>query len=92
MLNAVAAVPRRPILQAILELLRFERGHATFVVGDDGELTHQETVTTVKMERGETIDAFVARMKQDQVWRAGDTVEFLNNGGRCDTARITRKS
>lgn len=81
---------RLPFIQAILELLGHERGHAAFVVGEDGELLHIETVTTVKMEAGESLERFHARLRA--LAQPGDRIEILNNGGRCDTARISHKS
>jgi hypothetical protein len=77
------------IRQVLLGLLRFDRGHSTFVVGDDEELVYQETVATVKMNKGETIEQFHTRIRAEYDLRRGDRIEILNNGGRVDTARIT---
>lgn len=77
--------------QAILKLLRFDRGHSTFVIGDDDQLVYQQTVATVQMKRGETIENFHQRIRQEYELHAGDTIEILNNGGKVDTARITMR-
>lgn len=75
----------------LLDLLRFERGHSTFVVDADGEWAPTETVTTVKMRAGEPLEAFHLRLRRDYGMLPGDTIAILNNGGKVDTARITRR-
>lgn len=83
-------MPRRTFRETILDLLRFERGHSTFIVGEDGDTwLHQATVVTVKMERGETVEGFHARIRREFALHKGDTIDILNNGGKADTARIT---
>jgi len=77
--------------QVLLKLLGFDRGSARFVIGDDGELVYQETTATVQMKRGETVEAFHVRIRQEHQLRKGDTIEILNNGGKVDTARITMR-
>ena len=76
-------------LIGLTSLARFERGAATFVVGQDGALAHVATVVTVRMETGESIEAFHARFRRMYHLQPGDEIELLNNGGRCDTVRLT---
>lgn len=85
----VTAMQLPSIRQVILGLLRFDRGHSTFVVGDDDQLVYEQTVATVQMKRGETIEQFHTRIRSEYDLRRGDKIEILNNGGRVDTARIT---
>lgn len=87
----MATQTRSNFIQAILDLCRFERGHATFTVSADGELEHTGTVTTVKMKSGETLQEFHVRLRTACGLQPGDTIELLNNGGKCDTARITHR-
>lgn len=79
---------RPRFIQALLDLLSHERGHALFEVDDDGELRHVETVYTIRLGKHESLDHFHERLRE--IARPGDRIELLNNGGACDTARITR--
>lgn len=91
MIAAPAMQPTRPILAALLDLFKLGGyGAAQYEVNDAGELVHARTVITVKMDKGETIEAFVARLRREYDWQRGDTLELLSNNGRLDTARITR--
>ncbi len=87
----VTAMQLPDFRQVLLKLLGFNRGSARFVIGDDGELVYQETVATVQMRRGESIEDFHVRIRQEHKLRKGDTIEILNNNGRVDTARITMR-
>lgn len=90
---AVAAFHRpawfRPF-QAILQS-KTGFGHTLYDVSPTGELQHRESVLTVKMQRDENIDAFIARLKAEQLWQPGDTVEFISNAGKLDVVKITRR-
>ena len=87
----VTAMQLPDFRQVVLKLLGFERGSARFVIGEDDELVYQETVATVQMNRGETIEAFHKRIRQEHQLRKGDTIEILNNNGKVNTARITMR-
>ncbi len=76
-------------LTGVAALSRFERGTAAYVVNDAGELVLAETVTTVKMLPHEDLYAFHQRLRRDYGLQRGDRIEILNNGGTCDTARLT---
>lgn len=76
-------------LAGLVDLVRFERGTSTFVVDDAGDLVHTGTVVTIKMAQGESLEAFHHRVRRDYGLRKGDQIEVLNNGGRCDTMRLT---
>ena len=86
---AAATTSLQRFLTGIATLARFERGTARFVVDGDGEFVPEETVVTIKLERGEDLDGFHQRLRRDYGLRPGDKIEILNNGGRCDTARLT---
>lgn len=77
---------------AVRDLMSFHSGRAVFRFDDAGDLAHVENVVTVKMNPGESIEAFIARLRREYDWRPGDELELLNNGGKLDVARITRKS
>lgn len=66
-------------------------GRASFVVGEDGEYSHIATEFTAKPEKGETEEAFLARVRREYR-EPGDAVEFYCEAGRTVTARITRRS
>lgn len=76
-------------LSGLATLARFERGTAAFTVDDAGDLVPGETVVTMKMAAGESLEDFHQRLRRDYSLRKGDRIEILNNGGRCDTARLT---
>jgi hypothetical protein len=76
-------------LAGLVDLVRFDRGSATFVVDDAGEFVHTETVVTVKMLPGETLEQFHQRVRRDYGLRKGDKIEVLNNNRQCDTMRLT---
>lgn len=76
-------------LSGVASLSRFERGSAAYEVDENGDLVHTATVVTVKMHPGEDLFAFHQRLRRDHGFRQGDTMELLNNGGKCDTARLT---
>lgn len=80
---------KRSIVDSILALFAFGYGHARYVVNDAGELEHQATVISVRMQPRETIEAFLVRLKAEYGWRPGDTLEIVSNGGRLDVAKIT---
>ena len=82
-------MPNR-ILQGLLDLFHFGWGSAKFEVNEVGELVHTSTEVTVKMNKGEKLEAFLARLKADYDWRKGDQLEIMSNGGKYDTARIVR--
>ena len=65
-------------------------GHARFVVGADGEYEHVATEFTAKPARGESEEAFLARVRREYR-EPGDAVEFSCEAGRTVTARITRR-
>lgn len=78
--------------QGLGDLLRFERGHARFELGDDNDLEYRHTEATVKMFPGEELVAFIGRLKQEHGLQKGDVLELLNNGrGACDTARVIKQ-
>lgn len=83
--------PPRSIVDTILSLFGFGYGHAHFAVNEAGELIETSTVITVKMERHETIELFVARLRREYDWRPGDTLEIISNGGKFEVAKITWK-
>lgn len=76
-------------LGGLATLKRFERGHAAFEINDEGDLVHAETVVTVKMQDREGLEVFHQRLRRDYGLRKGDKIEILNNGGKCDTVRLT---
>jgi hypothetical protein len=82
--------PPRSIFAAIADLLGFGYGNARFEVSDTGELIHTSTVVTVKMKPGEDPAVFLARLRADYDWQKGDTLEIMSEGGKLNTARITR--
>lgn len=67
-------------------------GHTTYAVAPSGEFVHRESVITVKMQRHETIPDFIDRLKCEQLYHAGDTVEFISNNGKLDVVKITHAS
>ena len=86
---AAASLSLQRFLSGLATLARFERGTATFVVGDEGEFIHEETVVTIKLGHGESLEAFHQRLRRDHGLQKGDRIEILNNGGHCDTARLS---
>lgn len=78
------------VARATLDLLTFHSGRAVFAFDGEG-FSHIENVVTVEMEKGETIEAFVRRLRSSYDWRKGDTLELLNNGGKLNVARLTRQ-
>jgi uncharacterized phosphosugar-binding protein len=82
---------RRSIVDTVLSLFGFGYGHARFEVNEKGEWVEAATVITVKMDRHETIEAFIKRLETDYDRRPGDALEIISNGGRLDVARITRQ-
>lgn len=89
MLTLHSVLPTNPLRGILETLFGFQRGHASFIVGDDDELRHDGTVVTVKMQPGESLEAFHVRMRRDHGLRKGDKIELLNNDGKVDTARLT---
>lgn len=83
--------PRQSIIAALADLLGFGYGTARFAVGDDGELHHAGTIVTVKMRPGESMDAFLDRLRNDYDLHKGDTLEIGSEGGKLNVARITRQ-
>lgn len=65
-------------------------GHAHFVVDADGEYQHVATEFTAKPERGESEEAFLARIRREYR-EPGDAVYFSCEAGRTVTAHITRR-
>ena len=80
--------PFQAFLRGLAELFKHTHGHAGFVVADDGALVPTGTTITVKQERGESLEAFHTRLRRDYGLRPGDTIDILNNNGKCDTARL----
>lgn len=76
-------------LHGVAALSRFERGTASYEVNDEGDLVLVGTVTTVKMLVDEDLYAFHQRLRRDYGFQKGDQLEILNNGGKCDTVRLT---
>jgi hypothetical protein len=64
-------------------------GHASFVVGEDGEYQHTATHFTERPDRGESEEAFVARVRT-KYREPGDSIDFGCEAGRTVMARITR--
>lgn len=80
------------IALGLADLGRFERGHATFELGDDDEVTYTGTEATVKMREGESLPDFFKRLRAEHGLRKGDAVQLINNGrGQLDTARVLKK-
>jgi hypothetical protein len=80
----------------LADLWRFERGHAAFELGDDGQLRYLGVDATVKMadeelRSEEGLISFIERLKRDHGFQRGDGLHFINNGKRIDTARILRR-
>lgn len=93
--TTMAIVPNQPFQQfmrGLVDLLRASnsdtRGQASFEVGDDGDWQHAYTVLTVKLRKGESLEAFHARIRAEYKLQKGDMIDILDNGGRLDTARI----
>jgi uncharacterized phosphosugar-binding protein len=83
--------PPRSIVDTILSLFGFGYGHAHFKVNAAGHLVETSTVITVKMQKFETIELFVARLQREYDWRPKDELEIISNGGKFDVAKITRQ-
>jgi hypothetical protein len=64
-------------------------GHASFVVGEDGEYQHAATHFTERPFKGESEEAFVARVRREYN-QPGDQVDVYCEAGRTVAARITR--
>ncbi len=75
-------------LSSLGDLFKAGHGHASFVIDDAGELAHTETVITVQMERGESLETFHVRLRSQFGLRPGDRIEILDNRVRVDTARL----
>lgn len=78
------------VREAIDELTEKGHGTAEFLVDDEGNPIHVETVFTVQMDKGEDPDSFFARLKRLALWQPGDRVQLPANGGKYSFARIIR--
>lgn len=86
---APAATGFQRFLEGLADLVRFGRGSSAFEVDEYGNLVHVGTVVTIKMAKGESLEAFHHRMRRDYGLKQGDKIEVLNSDGRCDTIRLT---
>jgi hypothetical protein len=77
----------------LCDLRRFERGHAAFEIGVDGEIAYTGTDATVRMLPDESIPDFFDRLRRDYGLRPGDGVHLIANGrSQLDTARVLRRA
>ena len=81
-----------PLLQALKSLLTRDFGHANFEVNASGELVYTQTVFTERLHKGETVEVFIARLRESYGWLPGDAWDFINNGGKLDLVKITRRT
>lgn len=74
--------------------LLFQSGHgsAFFVVDDNNELHHTETVLTVKRCDSETVNDFGRRLVREFRLQPGDQIEFLAKDNQVNIARLTYQS
>lgn len=71
-----------------LEDLSDRYGEAEFLIDQDGNPLHIETVFTIKLD-GEDPRDFFARAKRDGLWQPGDRIRVPKHG-RFDVVRIVR--
>jgi len=65
-------------------------GAAEFLIDEDGNPIHVESVFTVKLKAGESLADFCARAKTEGAWRHGDRLEVRVQDGKTDHVKIIR--
>lgn len=76
--------------KAIADLTARGFGTAEFLVDQDGNLIHVESVFTVQLGKGESMADFIARAKIEGTWQYGDRIQMPNQNGKMDFVRIIR--
>jgi hypothetical protein len=82
-------MPERTTI-ALDELKQRRFGTAEFLIDEDGNPIHIESVFTVRLQAGESMADFCARAKVEGLWRHGDRMSMPIQDGKTDYVRIIR--
>jgi hypothetical protein len=77
-------------IHALDELTERGFGTAEFLVDQDGNLIHVETVFTAQLGKTESLADFIARAKIEGIWRHGDRIQIPAQNRRTEYVRIIR--
>lgn len=81
----------RDAWRALVMVLANGYGRLSWTVAD-GMLLLAHHDLTLRLERDETLDAFIVRVSRSGVWARGDAVHITSDGnGKLNTIRITRR-
>jgi hypothetical protein len=75
---------------ALDDLTKRKHGTGEFLVDQDGNLIHIESVFTVQVEDGESMADFIARARLEGTWQHGDRVQVPVQDGKTRFVRIIR--
>lgn len=84
-------MPERTTI-ALDELQARRFGTAAFLIDQDGNPVHVESIFTVRLHAGESMADFCARAKVEGLWRHGDRLEMNIQDGKTEYVRIVRPS
>lgn len=76
--------------KAIADLTQRGFGTAEFLVDEQGNLIHVESIFTVQLGKNESMADFIARARLEGTWQHGDRIQIPNQNGRMDFVRIIR--
>jgi hypothetical protein len=65
-------------------------GTAEFLIDQDGNPVHVESVFTSRLNAGESLADFFARAKIEGAWRHGDRIQVPAQDGKTEYVRIIR--
>jgi hypothetical protein len=82
-------MPERTII-ALDELTKRRFGTAEFLIDQDGNPVHVESVFTVRLRSGESMADFFARAKTEGLWQHGDRMSMPIQDGKTDYVKIIR--
>lgn len=65
-------------------------GTAEFLIDQDGNPVHIESIFTVRLQAGESMADFCARAKTEGLWKHNDRMQVPIQDGKTEYVRITR--
>lgn len=75
---------------ALKELKDGRFGTGEFLIDQDGNPIHVESIFTVRLHAGESMADFFARAKTEGLWRHDDRIVVPVQDGKSEYVRITR--
>jgi hypothetical protein len=82
-------MPERTTI-ALNDLTQRRFGTAEFLIDQDGNPVHVESVFTVRLQKGESMADFCARAKVEGLVQHGDRMQMPIQDGKTEYVRIIR--